>query len=197
MVAFVEEYTFHFLYVHLCYFWEVLDHNAFSGLVAQMCQWSLNFQLLACCSYIDSYIGHLSAFFFLLFFCAANMQILAYRLFNAQQVFHSWMCLADPSTLVKVQDYIRETKHHMEHERNQRIVLENKLRLIVKEKQELHRYQPHSLNTQVPWVLLFYWKLYVPLKKYNYHTLVCLVWQIGQKTENIWGFCLHEKFESM
>ena len=87
MVAFVEEYTFHFLYVHLCYFWEVLDHNAFSGLVAQMCQWSLNFQLLACCSYIDSYIGHLSAFFFLLFFCAANMQILAYRLFNAQQFF--------------------------------------------------------------------------------------------------------------
>nr|KAG5711398.1 hypothetical protein BaRGS_025825 [Batillaria attramentaria] len=43
----------------------------------------------------------------------------------------------DPSTLVQVQDYIRETKRHMEQERNQRAVLENKLRLITKEKQDM------------------------------------------------------------
>ncbi|KAK7503606.1 hypothetical protein BaRGS_00005145 [Batillaria attramentaria] len=49
------------------------------------------------------------------------------------------MNLSDPSTLVQVQDYIRETKRHMEQERNQRAVLENKLRLITKEKQDMQR----------------------------------------------------------
>ena len=66
------------------------------------------------------------------------------------------MCLADPSTLVKVQDYIRETKRHMEQERNQRVVLENKLRVIVREKQELQRYQPHAIQAQAPWAYPFY-----------------------------------------
>ncbi|XP_076469124.1 uncharacterized protein LOC143299673 isoform X3 [Babylonia areolata] len=49
------------------------------------------------------------------------------------------MNLSDPSTLVQVQDYIRETKRHMEQERNQRTVLDNKLRLLAKEKQDLVR----------------------------------------------------------
>ncbi|XP_070192077.1 ankyrin repeat domain-containing protein 26-like isoform X3 [Littorina saxatilis] len=49
------------------------------------------------------------------------------------------MNLSDPSTLVQVQDYIRETKRQVEQERNQRTVLDNKLRLMAKEKQELSR----------------------------------------------------------
>ncbi|KAL8595237.1 hypothetical protein ACOMHN_043389 [Nucella lapillus] len=49
------------------------------------------------------------------------------------------MNLSDPSTLVQVQDYIRETKRHMEQERNRHTVLENKLQLLAREKHDLVR----------------------------------------------------------
>ena len=40
---------------------------------------------------------------------------------------------------------MREAKRHVEQERNQRIVLENKLMLLASEKQEMQRYS--ELNT--------------------------------------------------
>ncbi|CAG5117918.1 unnamed protein product, partial [Candidula unifasciata] len=45
--------------------------------------------------------------------------------------------ISDASSLLKVQEYVRETRSGLEHERNQRVVLENKLRLSNKEKDEI------------------------------------------------------------
>ncbi|BFZ10588.1 hypothetical protein BsWGS_13626 [Bradybaena similaris] len=45
--------------------------------------------------------------------------------------------ISDASSLLKVQEYVRETCSGLEHERNQRVVLENKLRLSNKEKDDI------------------------------------------------------------
>ncbi|XP_012941641.1 ankyrin repeat domain-containing protein 26 [Aplysia californica] len=45
----------------------------------------------------------------------------------------------DPSSLLKVQEYVRDTRRQLEQERNQRAVLDNKLKLSSKEKAELSK----------------------------------------------------------
>ncbi|XP_059152667.1 ankyrin repeat domain-containing protein 36C-like isoform X2 [Physella acuta] len=47
--------------------------------------------------------------------------------------------IGDPSSLLKVQEYVRDTRRQLEQEKNYRIVLENKLKVATKEKNELNK----------------------------------------------------------
>ncbi|CAL1526232.1 unnamed protein product [Lymnaea stagnalis] len=55
--------------------------------------------------------------------------------------------LSDPSSLIKVQEYVRETRRQLEQEKNQRVVLENKLKVATKEKTEIHK-KLESINRE-------------------------------------------------
>ncbi|KAK6177563.1 hypothetical protein SNE40_015640 [Patella caerulea] len=47
--------------------------------------------------------------------------------------------ISDPTTILKIQDHVRQTQKSFEQERNQRLILDNKHRLLSKEKHDLQK----------------------------------------------------------